>query len=108
MGAMKIQASYITWLADQLEGHLVYVTLTYKQRRIRDGSNFSLDHYVMRSQTRWLLIRLNRELLGKAGKQGARLERLVFHEGGRGKHRHTHIIIRAPANTTRAEVERAV
>jgi hypothetical protein len=87
------------WLSSQLEGRLAYITLTYKKRRDGDGGIVYLTREIMESQTKWLLIRLDRTVFGR--RKTRKLERIVFHEGdGFIKRRHTHFVIRVPAGWT--------
>ena len=106
---MNVAQSGPSWLASKLKGRLIYLTITYKQRRIKAGSNVKLDRDIMRSQTKWLLMRLDRSLLGRAGKRGKKLGRLVFHEGdGSILHFHTNIILSLPPLLERRELEQMV
>jgi hypothetical protein len=94
--------THVCWLADLLNGgRPAYVTLTYKQRRIVPGSNVALDRFIMRSQVKWLLLRLERQLFGRLAKKGRCLPRAVFHEGdGKFVRNHTHMVIELPAGMT--------
>ena len=96
---MSLRSDYRDWLSSQLDGRLAYVTLTYKKRRDDVGGIVYLTREIMESQTKWLLMRLDRIVFGR--RKTRRLERVVFHEGdGFIKRRHTHFVIRVPVGWT--------
>jgi hypothetical protein len=93
------------WLASQLVERSAFCTLTYKQGRQAPGGFVWLSREIMESQTKWLLMRLDRALLGRK-KNRDRLLRCVVHEGdGRTKRCHTHFVVRLPRGVTEGDVK---
>jgi hypothetical protein len=96
------------WLGSALPADLAFCTLTYKQcLPTRDGL-WWLSRGIMEQQTKWLLMRLDRALLGRRAKS-LKLKRCVFHEGdGRDKRQHTHFVLQLPPGVTECRVRRLI